>query len=67
MCRANQLTGFYMRGRLVEKRTKTNRGRGGGLLAYVYVRFKKNAEIFIMKSYSYSPVFSIDYNGSMKY
>ena len=28
---------------------------------------KKNAEIFKMKFYSYSPVFPIDYNGSMKY
>ena len=51
---------------VIEKRTKTNRGRG--VLAFVYVRFlKKNAEIFQMKFYSYSPVFPIDYNGSMKY
>ena len=28
---------------------------------------KKNAEIFKMKFYSYSLVFPIDYNGSMKY
>ena len=28
---------------------------------------KKNAEIFKMKLYSYSPVFPIDYNGSIKY
>ena len=27
----------------------------------------KNAEIFKMKFCSYSPVFPIDYNGSMKY
>ena len=41
---------------------------GGGILACVYVRFfKKNAEILKMKLYSYSPVFAIDYNGSMKY
>ena len=41
---------------------------GKGVLACVYVRFfKKNAEIFKMKCYSYSPVFPIDYNGSMKY
>ena len=46
----------------VEKWTKTNRG----VLAYVYIRLKKNAEIFKMKFYSYSPVFPIDYNGSMK-
>ena len=42
--------------------------QGEGVLACVYVRFfKKNAEIFKMKFYSYSPVFPIDYNGSMKY
>ena len=29
--------------------------------------FKKNAEIFKMKFYSYSRVFPIDYKGSMKY
>ena len=29
--------------------------------------FFKNPEIFKMKFYSYSPVFPIDYNGSMKY
>ena len=28
---------------------------------------KKNAEIFKMKFYSYSPVFPIDYNDSIKY
>ena len=50
----------------VGKRTKTNRGRG--VLACVYVRFKKkNAEIFKMKFFICSPVFPTDYNGSMKY
>ena len=50
----------------VEKRTTTNRGRG--VLACVYVRFKKkNAEIFKMKFFICSPVFPTDYNGSMKY
>ena len=29
--------------------------------------FNKNGEIFKIKFYSYSPVFPIDYNGSMKY
>ena len=29
--------------------------------------FSKNAEIFEINFYSYSPVFAIDYNGSMKY
>ena len=56
-------------GVFIEKRTETNTGEGGGgrVLACVYVRFfEKNAEIF-MKFYSYSPVFPIDYNGSMKY
>ena len=39
-----------------------------GGLAIMYVRFfKKNAEIFKMKLYNYSPVFPIDYNGSVKY
>ena len=42
--------------------------QGEGVLACVYVRFiSKNAEIFKMKCYSYSPVFAIDFNGSMKY
>ena len=50
---------------VIEKQTKTKRGRG--VLAFMYVCFfKKNAVIFKMKFYSYSPVFS-DYNGSMKY
>ena len=49
---------------VIEKQTKTNWGRGGGVLACVHVRFKKNAEIFKM---NYSPVFPVDYNGSMKY
>ena len=54
------------RGEATEKQTKTNRGRG--VLVYVYVCFfKKNAEISKMKFYSYFPVFSFGYNGSMKY
>ena len=53
-------------GVVIENLTKTNRGRG--ILACVYVCFfKKNAGIFKMKFYSYSPVFPIDYNGCMKY
>ena len=41
---------------------------GRVVLACVYVRFfQKNAEIFEINFYSYSPVFAIDYNGSMKY
>ena len=53
-------------GGVIEKPTKTNRGRR--VLACVYVRFfRKNAEIFEVKFYSYSPVFPIDYNDSMKY
>ena len=48
---------------------KTNKNeQGEGVLACVYVCFfKKDAEVFKMKFYSYSPVFAIDYNGSMKY
>ena len=50
----------------IEKQTKTNRGRW--VLACVNVRFlKRSAKIFKMKFYSYSPVFPIDYNGSIKY
>ena len=52
-------------GSLKNEQKQTDRG---GILACVYVRFfKKNAEILKMKLYSYSPVFAIDYNGSMKY
>ena len=47
---------------VIEKQTKTNSGRWGPSMFA-----KKNAEIFKMKFYSYFPVFSIDYNGSMKY
>ena len=51
---------------VIDKRTKMNKGRG--VLACLYVHFfKKYAEIFKTKFYSYSPVFPIDYNGSMKY
>ena len=51
------------------KHEQKQTGWGGwGLLVCVYVRFlKKNAEIFKIKFYSYSPSFPIDYNGSVKY
>ena len=53
-------------GGVIEKRTKVN--RGSGVLGCVQVHFfKKNAESFKMKFYSYSPVFPIDCNSSMKY
>ena len=40
---------------VIEKRTKSDRGRG--VLACVYVGFfKKNAEIFKMKFHSYFPI-----------
>ena len=52
------------RGSLKIKQKQTG---GGAVLECVYVCFlKTNAEIFKMKFYSYSPVFSIDYNDSMK-
>ena len=55
-------------GRERSLKSKQKRTGGRGVLKSVYVRFfKKNAEIFKMKFYSYSPVFPIDYNGSMKY
>ena len=47
---------------VIEKQTKMNSGRWGPSMFA-----KKNAEIFKMKFYSYFPVFSIDYNSSMKY
>ena len=49
--------------------SKSEQKRTGGGSPSMCVRslFKKNAEIFKMKFYSYSPVFPIDYNGSMKY
>ena len=51
---------------VIKKRAQTNWGRE--VLACVYVCFfKKNTQIFKMKFNSYSPVFPIDYNGSMKY
>ena len=69
MLRGHSKSTFVDEGRgggVIEKPTKTNRGRG--VLACVYVRFfRKNAEIFEVKFYSYSPVFPIDYNDSMKY
>ena len=53
-------------GGVIEKQTKANRGRDA--LACVYAHFLKIiAEILKMKFYSYSLVFRIDYNGSMKY
>ena len=45
------------------KVSKNEQKEGGGVLACVYVRFvKKDAEMFKMKFYSYSPVFPIDHN-----
>ena len=72
MLRGHSKSTFVEEGRggggIIEKRTKTNRGTRGDVLACVYVRFlKQNAEIFKVKFYSYSPVFPINYNDSMKY
>ena len=53
-------------GRVTEKRTKQT-GRMDVLACAHFHLFKKNAEIFKMKLYSYSLVFPIDYNGTMKY
>ena len=47
----------------MKKQTKTG---GGGPSMCVRPLLKKNAEIFKMKCYSFSPAFPIDYNGSMK-
>ena len=46
-----------------QKRT----GGGGSWHLPTFVFLKKHAEILKMKFHSYSPVFPIDYNGSMKY
>ena len=51
---------YMFKSKVIEKRAKKDRWRW--VLAYVYIRFKKIAEIFIMKFYSYSPVFPIDHN-----
>ena len=60
------------RGGRGESHRKTNKNeKGEGILACMYVCafcfFLKNAEIFKMKFYSYSPVVLIDYNHSMRY
>ena len=52
------------RGSLKSQQKRTG---GGGPSICVSSFLKKTAEIFKMKFYSYSPVFPIDYNGSMKY
>ena len=69
MLRGHSKSTFVDEGRgrgVIEKPTKTNRGRG--VLACVYVRFfKKDAEIFKMRFFSFSPIFPVDYNSSMKY
>ena len=53
-------------GGVIEKRTKTNSGRGAPGIC-VRLLFKKKSEILKMKFYCYSPAFPIDYNGSIKY
>ena len=47
--------------RIIEKLTKASRGRVCPIMC-VRSLFLKNAEIFIMKFYSYLPVFPIDRN-----
>ena len=49
------------------KANKIKQGEGGPGICVRSLFLKKNAEIFQMKFYSYSPVFPIDYNFSMKY
>ena len=48
-------------GSLKSEQKRTGRG---GVLACVYVRLKKNADILVLQLFSSFP---IDYNGSMKY
>ena len=49
------------------KANKNEQGEGGPSIFVRLLFLKKNADIFKMKFYSYSPVFTIHYNGSMKY
>ena len=49
------------------KADKNKQGEGWSLHVCRFTFFEKNAEIFKMKFYSYSAVFPIDYNGSIKY
>ena len=48
-------------------KSEQKRTGGGGPSMCVCFLLLKNAEIFKMRFYIYSPVFPIDYNGSMKY
>ena len=48
-------------------KSEQKRTGGGGSPHFCMFDLKKNAEIFKLKCYSYSPVFLIDYNRSMKY
>ena len=50
-----------------QKRTEAREVGAGGGSSMCVRSLKKNAEIFKMKFYIYSPVFPIDYNSSMKY
>ena len=46
---------------------KNEQGEGTPSMCVRSLFKKKYPEIFKMKFYNYSPVFPIDYNGSMKY
>ena len=59
--------GVIQKVQVTEKWTKNEQGGGLEVLVCVYVRLKKNAEFFKINFYSHSPIFRIDYNGSMKY
>ena len=52
-------------GSLKSKQKRT--GGGGSYHVSMFAFLKKNADIFKIKFYSYSPVFPIDYNDSMKH
>ena len=70
---------YFILGVIQKKRLLRRRGEGDDWKANknkqwegcprfcVYHFFKKNAKIFKMTFYSYSPVFPIDYNDIMKY
>ena len=63
---SNFLVGGHSKSTFIEEERETG-GKGWGPSMRVRLLFKKNAEIFKMKFYSYSPFFPIDCNGTMKH
>ena len=55
------------RRRSLKSEQKRTGGGGGPRMCIITLFSKREAEIFKVKFYGYSPVAPIDYNGSMKY